>query len=230
MKNYLLILFLSIAQMMHGQLIHDESYLDAEFSAFKAELTSCVLAKDKIKLETLLADSIVGGYDDCESNPCSKKEILSGYFQGEASEDSWQQLNAILRYGFKRETDKILDYPVKHQPIVFSGPSFKYKFDEETTLLILGENVNIRKTPSIKADIVKKVSWELLECDCGIFTVSESTYQQEDGKLWIEVLEKGKVLGYVVQDYTSDFIYKELTIGKVDGKWKIIGFSHSSGC
>jgi hypothetical protein len=229
MKNYLLILFVFIAQMMRGQLIHDESYLDAEFNAFKAELTSCVLSKDKNKLMTLLADSIQTSPYDCESEACAKSEFMNAYFN-EAAEDSWKQLSAILRYGFKQIKSKELDVPVKHETTVFLAPSFYSSFNDETHLLILGENVNIRKTPSVNAEVVKKVSWELLECDCSISTVTETTYQEGDGKDWIQVKEKGKVLGYVVQDYTSIFIYKQLRVAKVKGKWKVTYFYHFSGC
>lgn len=229
MKNYILVLFLFIAQLSSGQMIHDDSYMDAEFYQFKSELTSCVLAKDKNKLMNLLADSIMTSTYDCESESCPKSEFMNAYFN-EAAEDSWKQLNAILRYGFTKIKSKELDTPVKHETTVFLAPSYYSSFDDQTHVLVLGENVNVRKSPSLKAEVVKKVSWELLECDCGSFTATETTYQEREGKKWLEVKENGKVLGYIVRDYTSIDIYKHLRVAKVKGKWKITYFYHFSGC
>ncbi len=229
MKNYILVLFLFIARVSFGQLIHDDSYMDAEFYQFKSELTSCVLAKDKNKLMTLLADSINTGGDDCDHASCPKDVIMNAYFN-ESEEDSWKQLNAILRYGFTKINSKELDIPVKHEATVFLAPSYYNNFNDETHVLVLGENVNVRKSPSLKAEVVKKVSWELLECDCSVFTVTESTYPEGDGRDWVEVKENGKVLGYVVQDFTSISIYKHLRVAKVKGKWKITYFYHFSEC
>jgi hypothetical protein len=229
MKNYILVLFLFIARVSFGQLIHDDSYMDAEFYQFKSELTSCVLAKDKNKLMNLLADSIMSSTDDCESPLCSKNEFLNAYFYGDA-EESWKELSTILRYGFTKIKSKEFIMPEKHEATVFLAPSYYNSFDDQTHLLVLGEHVNIRKSPSLKAEVVKKVSWELLECDCDIFTTSQTTYQQGDGKDWIEVKENGKVLGYIVRDYTSIDIYLQLGVAKVEGKWKIIYYYEMPGC
>ncbi len=229
MKNYILVLFLFIAQVSFGQIIHDDSYMYAEFYQFKSELTSCVLAKDKNKLMTLLADSIMSSTDDCESPLCPKNEFMNFYFNGEAK-DSWKELSTILRYGFTKIKPEELNILVKHEATVFLAPSYYNNFNDETHVLVLGENVNIRKSPSLKAEVVKKASWELLECDCGIFTTSQTTYQQGDGKDWIEVKENGKVLGYIVRDYTSIDIYLQLGVAKVEGKWKIIYYYEMPGC
>lgn len=225
----MLVVFLLIAQMVRGQLVHDESHLDADFSRFKLELSSCVVTKDKDKFMTFLADSIRSGGEDCSSYGCSKEEFMAIYF-GEWEDDAWKELEVVMRYGFQRKEDHNKDIPVLHESLIFLAPSFQWKFDSDRYLLVTGENVNIRKTPSTKAAIVRQASWVLLECDCGVQSEQDSTFQQAEGKDWVEVRENGQVLGYVAREFTSVDIFKQLIVARVDGKWKIIEFANTMGC
>jgi len=230
MKNILLLFAaLIIASYSNAQVINDESYLDVEFMKFKAELTTCVIAKDTIKLKRFLADTIRESKDGCDYPGCPRKEFIEYLFK-ESADYSWQTMLSIIRFGFSRVTDEYTDTPVVHSSTVFQGPSYLKKIDEEKQLVILGENVNIRKEPGINSPIIRKASFETFSCDCNIFDSTELTYQTVDGIDWVQIKLGDNQVGYVAREFTSVEIDKEMTVAKVKGQWKIISFYHGPGC
>ena len=218
-----------IASYSNAQVINDESYLDIEFMKFKAELTSCVLAKDTTHLKRLLADSIKESNDGCGFIGCPKNEFIEYYFE-ESANESWQNMLSIIRFGFSRINHEYTDSPVPHSSTVFQGPSYLKKLNEQEQLVVLGENVNIRKEPGIKSPIIRKASFEIFSCDCNISDQTDLTYLTVDGIDWVQIKLGENQVGYVAQEFTSLEIYKEMTIAKVKGQWKIISFYHSAGC
>ncbi len=114
--------------------------------------------------------------------------------------------------------------------LVFQASSFYTKIDEESELIILGTNVNIRAAPSKTAKVIRQASYETFPCDCNINTQTETTYQMKDGIAWVEVKFKGGKLGYVAEAYTSYTLNKEMTVAKIKGEWKIISFFERMGC
>jgi hypothetical protein len=80
----ILIVAFIIVSFSNAQVINDESYLDSEFMKFKAELTSCVIAKDTTHLKRLLADSIHESNDGCGFIGCPKNEFIEYLFKEKA--------------------------------------------------------------------------------------------------------------------------------------------------
>ncbi len=229
MKNLILILLILFSFNSYGQIINDESYLDLEFLKFKTELLNCVLAKDTTKLKSFLAERVFESKDLCGYPGCTKDDLIKYYFK-ENAENSWNTMLSILRFGFTRLEDKNPDNIVPHDKIIFQGPSYLKSVDTDNELLILGENVNVRKEPSLKADIIRTASYEVFKCDCNILTMTDRTYQTVDGINWIEIKLNGTEIGYVASKLTSYDLIKEMTIAKVNGKWKIISWFQSPGC
>lgn len=214
---------------LNAQVINDESHLDLDFFKFKNELLSSVLAKDTRTLVLMLADSIFESNDGCGYPGCSKDEFIEMYFTYQADE-TWNDLLRIIRFGFARIESEYTDVGVSHDKVVFQAPSYKRKVDEDGEILILGENVNIREKPSLNAKIIRTTSFEKFSCDCNINSFKESTYQTVDGFDWLEIkLENGNY-GYVSAELTSYSLIKELTVGKVNGEWKIVSYYNSPGC
>ena len=229
MRNFILTLTILFSINSFGQVISDESYLDLSFLKFKTELLNCVIQKDTLKLKDFLAERVFESKDVCGYPGCTKDELIKYYFK-EGAEDSWKDMLTILRFGFSRLEDENPDNIVPHDKIIFQGPSYLKKIDTENQLLILGENVNIRKEPSIKSEIIRTTTYEVFNCDCNILTMTNKTYQTVDGINWIEIkLEENKI-GYVSSELTSYDLIKEMTIAKVNGEWKIISWFQSPGC
>jgi hypothetical protein len=229
MKNWIYILVGLLSTNLNAQIINDESHLDLDFFKFKNELLNSVLEKDTTKLKSLLAESVFESNDGCGYPGCTKEAFIEMYFKYQ-TDDTWSDLLKIIRYGFQKIEAEDTNVGVPHEKIIFQGPSYKRKVDEENEVLILGANVNIREKPSLNAKIIQTVSYEKFKCDCSTLTIKVSTYQKVDGIDWLEIkLENGNY-GYVNADLTSYNLIKELTVGKVDGEWKIVSFYNSPGC
>ncbi|MBW1294985.1 SH3 domain-containing protein [Aquimarina litoralis] len=213
----------------NAQLINDESYLDVEFLEFKTNLLHCVIRKDKEKLKDFLAEHVLESKDTCGYPGCTKDEFIKYYF-GEYPDESWNHMLTILRFGFSRIEDEYPNNIVPHDKIIFKGPSYLKKVDTDNEIIVLGENVNIRETPSLKGKIIRQASFEKFSCDCNITTMKKSTHQQVDGINWLEIKLKSGKVGYISAALTSYALIKEMTIAKVNGKWKIISFFNAPGC
>ena len=229
MKRFILIITILLTVKSYGQLINDESYLDFSFLKFKAELLNCVIQKDTVKLKGFLAERVLESNDGCGYPGCTKEELIRYYFNGD-SDYSWNSMLTILRFGFTRIEDKNPDLIVPHEKIVFKGPSYLNKIDTDNEILVLGENVNIRKKPSLKSEIIRTTSYEVFKCDCNISTMTNTTYQTVDGISWIEIKMEDNKIGYIASKLTSYDLIKEMTIAKINGEWKIISWFNSPGC
>lgn len=213
----------------NAQLINDESYLDIEFLKFKNDLLECVINKDTAKLKEFLADKVFESKDLCGYPGCNKVDFIKYYFN-EGAEETWDTMLKIIRFGFVRDTDQNPQRIVPHDSMIFYGPSYLKYVDTDNEVIILGENVNIREKPSLNAKAIRKASFEKFKCDCNILTTKETTYQLIDGINWLELkLESGEI-GYVASGFTSYDLIKEMTIARIDGKWKIISFFQEAGC
>ena len=213
----------------YGQLIHDESHLDPSFLKFKTDLMQCVIQKDTLKLKDFLADHVLESKDGCDYPGCTPDELIKYHFTYSADE-SWNSMLTILRFGFRRVEDQYPELRVPHDKTTFVGPSYVDKIDPSTELLILGENVRIRKQPSLNAEVIQTASYEVFKCDCSILTMTDNTFQTADGVDWIEVKIDNQTTGYVASTLTSYSLLRDMTIAKVDGQWKIISWFMGPGC
>lgn len=229
MRNYLLTVTILLSINSYGQLINDESYLDLSFLKFKTEVLNCVIQKDTLKLKGFLAERVFESKNLCEYPGCTKDELIENFFK-RSPEDSWKDMLTILRFGFSRLEDENTERIVPHDKIIFQGPSYLKKIDIENELLILGENVNIRKEPSLKSEIIRTATYEVFKCDCNISTMTNKTFQTVDGIDWVQIKLGENEIGYVASELTSYDLRREMTIAKVNGEWKIISWFYSPGC
>lgn len=229
MKNLIYILIGLFCLTANAQLISDESYLDSDFLKFKNDLLNCVIKKDTTKLKEFLAEKVFESNDGCGYPGCSKEEFIKYYFN-ESSEQSWNDMFKIIRFGFIREKDENPERIVPHDSTIFYGPSYLKNVDTDNEIIVLGENVNIREKPSLKAKVIRTATFEKFKCDCNILTTKKTTYQIIDGINWLEIKLSSGEIGYVASELTSYDMIKEMTIAKVNGKWKIISFYQSPGC
>lgn len=233
MKNLIpIICFFFISSSIFGQYIQDESFKDKSFWKFKVELENCIINKDLKKLRSLLAPGVLVAKDACLKPQCSKDDFIRFCFGEDGNnDDTWDEMLSIVRLGFFRTKKRDLFYEFKtSKDGFFAAPSYLNKINTDKEVIILGENVNIREKPSLKAKVLKMVSYQKFECDCNIMDMKKSTIQNIDGIEWLEIkLENGQI-GYVSSELTSYKIYKEMTITKVKGKWKIISFHNGPGC
>ncbi|MCV6629511.1 MAG: SH3 domain-containing protein [Flavobacteriaceae bacterium] len=136
----------------------------------------------------------------------------------------------IIRFGFVRAIDKNPKRIVPHDSLIFHGPSYLKKVAIDNEIIVLGEHVNIREKPSLKAKVMRTASFEKFKCDCSILTAKKTTFQRVDGMGWLEIKLANGEIGYIATKLTSYDLVKEMTIAKVKGEWKIIAYFHQIGC
>ncbi len=227
---FILIAVLFVCHQVSAQLIQDETYKDQSFWKFRIKLENCIVQKDTNLLKSLLAERIYVSKDGCGANGCSKDEFIKYYYSHGGQAELWEEMEKIIRFGFHRiESNKFI-YPILREEGGFQAPSYLKKVNTEEEVIILGEFVNIREKPDLNAKIIKQASFEKFHCDCNIITHKETTIQRVEGMDWLEIYLNDSQVGYVAANYTSYFIYKEMTISKVNGEWKIISFYNPPGC
>ena len=213
----------------NAQFEKDASHEDLDFWKFKLQLQDYVKTKNVEGLKQLLADNIYQSSHDCKFDDCSKDNFIVNHFNEDA-EDSWSVLASILRFGFSKNKNQDLTGPMSIQETTFKGPSYLNEIDPDNELIVLAENVNIRRYPALDAKIIGKASYEKFECDCNVTTMDKDAYQIADGISWIKIRLTNGQTGYVASKYTSFEMTRELTVGKVDGEWKIVSFVQPPGC
>ena len=228
MRLLFIALFSILTSTSYSQLVYDESYLDNDFWHFKAQLESAVFYQDTTVLKSLLADKVLEGHFVCET--CTKEEFMKYFFSNGNAAYYWEQLQKVIRYGFRKVEEANSNYVVPHESVVFKAPSYLKELDESTELIILGERVNIREQPGINSPIIRQATYEKFSCNCSIDTETKSTHQTVDNQQWTEITLTDNQKGYVLSKYTSRRIYKRVTVAKIDGAWKIILFYNPPGC
>jgi len=222
MKTIILIVLGFSIYSLNAQIIQDESYLEDDFWKFTARLGKCVAERDTVLLKSLLANRVYESKDGCGNEGCTQESLINGYFSSNQS-DSWNELGNILRFGFTR----VVDGASGKNKTAFQGPSYLKTLDQDKQLgelLILGENVNIRYSPSLKAKVIRQSTYEIFRYDNLAKTI------ESDDIKWVEIqLENGQK-GYIASHLTTINFRKELTVGKIEGIWKIVSFSHIPGC
>lgn len=225
-----LLFAIGISTIGNSQIIKDETYLDKDFWTFRAKLEEAIINKSTTKLKKLLADKVRESNDGCGASGCDKDEFIEYYFGDGSVDETWEEIKTVVRFGFIRRIDEYTEMPVKHDKTVFQAPSYLSEIDEDNEIIVLGEKVNIREQPSLNAKVIKQASYEVFKCDCNILTSKETTYQTKEGIGWLEIYLENNKIGYIAAKYTSYEIIKEMTVGKINGKWKIISYYHSPGC
>ncbi len=222
MKKLLTILYYMLVQAdLNAQTpiqIIDETYLDSSFKEFVTALNSAIQKNDINLLRPLLADSVRESNDGC--GYCPKKDFINYMFlNNPRSQDAWGEWKDVLRYGFYRVNDN-----------EFHAPSYNKFLNQDSSLIILGTNVNIREKPGLEGRILLQSSFERFECDCYVITMTDRTVQTINKDWWHEIKLKDGRKGYVLFNFTSEKILRELVVRRINNKWRITSFYMPPGC
>lgn len=206
--------------------VQDESYKDKSFVRFKVKLLQAILDRDTNQLFPLLADNVHLSDEECSFAPksCFKDQfkllpVKQHYI--------WDDLYRIVSQGFSQTKIKNNIYRLAEKgDIVFQAPSYLKRFDDNGSkyLLVLGQNVNVREKPSTGSKIIGQVSYQKLKYHDPAVSNSKSAFKVVDGKQWYEVILPNGKKGYIIEDYVSAAIDKELSVKKINGQWKIITY------
>lgn len=209
-----------------SQTVYDQSFRDASFVKFKTQLMQAVVERDTAKLFPLLAEQVHVNESGCSYAPksCLMREFRKG---GSETEKLWDDMLKILSYGFSRNVMKNDIYRLASEgDVIFQAPSYLREFDDKnnTYLLVLGQGVNVRERPGTNAKVIAQASFETLRYIDPLVTGLRSDFHFYNGKQWYEVALADGRTGYIIEDFVSANINRELSVKKVNGEWKIISF------
>ncbi len=245
-----LITFLFICLLAVTSFAQNNPYLhtnapnaDESFATFKKQLSIAIKNRDIALLSPLLADTILTSINGVCPR-CPKNEFIKNVDAQNPTlpvdglpyyNNFWEQAAWHIRLGFAKKTE---DNPDFYANIIGEGehlisPPYNY-YNNYDTVLLLDSNVNIFRDPTKNASVVGKASYTTLP------TVSSNTaandkydfyiYNQDEKKGYIKVKLKNGTIGYINESKTSQTIFKQMTIAKQNGQWKIVLFYHPPGC
>lgn len=206
------------------QIIKDESYADPTFVDFKVKLLQAVLHKDTSQLFALVSNDVRVSDEVCDKVP---KSCFKDLFRSASqSSQAWDELYRMISYGFSKKKMKqtVPGYAYKGE-IVFQAPSYHDRIPtNENTLLVTGQYVNVRSAPGATAPVLERLSFAELSYNHPLYSNSTTAYNLIDGKLWYEVILANGSKGYIIEDFVSASLGREISIKQVNGEWKIISF------
>jgi hypothetical protein len=234
----LLISFLSLTlSAQSNPFLLAEPQNDVSFTAFKKQLAVAIEKRDTNLLKPLLADSILESRNGlcryCDkakfiSISCRKNEKLP------YSNEFWEQAERLVKLGFTKSTENNPDY---YANIVKTGehlisPPYDYH-NSLDSVLVLEKGIFIRKEPLKTSKVVTIVNHTVLptvNSDDADDLYDYTIYNQDEEISYIRVRLKNNETGYLDASYTSQAIYKQITIAKQNGQWKIVSFYHPPSC
>lgn len=217
---YITILFIPFLSLSQNP-IKDESYLNESFIEFKVKLEYSIQKKDKHLLKELLYDKVLDCWDsyNCAGfDGCDKNDFINTFFDDSLSLH-WNMIRQVVRYGFARNSDTV-NYKHITEPrdsLIFYAPS--YSTIKVGNVMILAENLNVRKEPNTNSKILKTISYKIYPCytdDTGFVTI----YNED----WIKLKFDDGISGFVSWKFTSEKINRNLKIAKINDEWKIIEY------
>jgi len=223
---------LALSFSSFSQVIYDQSFRDLSFVKFRNQLTEAILERDTSKLFPLLAAEVHAS-DKCNYAPkdCMMEEFRHA---GPDRDKLWSDLLKAISFGFSENVVKDVIYRLAGKgEVVFQAPSYLKTFDDKNKqyLLVLGQNVNVREKPTPYSKVVAQVSLETLKYVDPMLTGSRGDFYFADGKQWYQVMLRDGRTGFIVEDFTSAGLNRELSVKKINGEWKIISaFSSIPKC
>lgn len=226
MRSLFFFIFLFLYNSSYAQSItNDESYLDDSFWKFKITLANTVIKKDKEKLKDLLYNKILECWDafDCAgSEGCNKEKFIDIFFD-ENENKNWEILKNIVKIGFSRKIDTTNYKHIneKRDSIIFVGPSFNKELSNENSkIIVLAENLNVRFKPSLNSKIITTISYGAYECE---LNQNGAIVEYFGNKIsWIKVKLSNGTEGYIAKKFTSAFLDRTVKVAKINNEWKLI--------
>jgi hypothetical protein len=186
----------------------DESHLDPSFVDFKARLLQAVERRDLDFILRIAHSSIALGSPEDFPNP---RESLRRLFQPTRYESGmWQELRQMLLLGAV-QTEGEFCAPYIHAKFPRELDPFEY-------LVITGENVRVRAEPSLTAEAIDTLSYDIVKLDSIGYTEPVETIAGERHRWWRVLTPSGRT-GHIWGKYARQPIDYEVCFKKIEGKW-----------
>lgn len=192
----------------------DEAEVNPDFFKFRQQLGQALQKKDLDFVLSHLDDNVKLSFGGL----AGKKDFLKMWNLEKNPEKSemWRTLLDVINLGGRFEDKERNSFTA---PYTFLAEEVE---DSYQSLIVIGENVTVRKTPSTKGAILGFLSYDVVK------RVYESNPPQEtinqETHPWIKIETKEGIVGYVYGKYMRSPIDYRVNFVKKDGTWKITFF------
>lgn len=188
----------------------DKGKTDTSFNVFRENLIKAVKNRDKKSLLSSLDVNIKASFGGDHGIEDFKK-----YWKIDNSDSKlWDELLSVLTGGgkfIKEGKNKLFCAP-------YSFTNFPEDLDAFEYQIIFGKNVNLRDRPDSSANIVAKLSYNVVR----VFLVTSSHIETDYS--WLNVETLGGKKGFVRAKYVRSPIDYRACFEKKRGKWKMTTF------
>jgi len=186
----------------------DEAAKDASFLAFRTKLIAAAERRDAKYVLSIVDPEIKNGFggDDGIANFKSEWKLTS------KNSRFWKEFLPVIKNG--GAFDKA-DKTSFMAPYTFSSwPDDVDGFDYE---VIFGNNVNLRKEPNMNAEVVSKLSYNIVKVEYETLPTSDRSGDPE----WLPVTTRGGLKGFVKSEFVRSHIDYRAGFTKKRGVWKM---------
>ena len=205
----------------------DEGQSNPSLAAFRTKLIAAVKRKDAKYVLSVLDPKVKIDFGGGAGIVAFKKE-----WENLGPESRfWAQFLPVISNGgaFSDETEA--KEPMFWAPYVFG--SFPSELDAFEHAAIIGKDVHLRAKPSLKGDIVAKLSFNIVKIDPDELDVPDEgmspaemayTGRNPEPFFWVKVTTLGGKTGYVKDEYVRRPVDYRAGFEKKRGVWKLVAF------
>jgi hypothetical protein len=194
----------------------DEAAQDASFIAFRTKLIAATERKDANYILSILDPKINLSFGGDEGIPAFKRiwKINS------SNSPFWREFLPVIKNGGRWWRGE----PGGKREMIFYAPysfdGWPEDLDSFTYHTIFGSDVNLRKEPDTKSEVVAKLSYNIVEVEPE--TVPKSGKSEYPG--WFLIKTLGGLRGFVKQEFVRSPIDYRAGFEKKRGQWKMVAF------
>jgi hypothetical protein len=185
----------------------DEAKNDPSFLSFRTKLIAAANRRDTKHVLQILDKNITSSFGGDEGIADFKRF----WKFNDPKSEFWSEFLPVITNGGRFAKDS---RNVFCAPYLFDG--FPEDLDAFRYFAIFGNNVNLRARPSIKADVVTQLSYNIVEP-----VDPEKRVNDTD---WIEIRTLGGKRGFVKAEYVRSPIDYRACFTKERGKWRMTAF------
>lgn len=214
MKKSLSILFvlavLSLSALAQEKFVKpvDEASKDASFVAFRTKLIAAAERKDVKHILSIIDPKIKNGFGGNDGIAAFKRD----WKLTSKNSEFWKEFLAVIKNGGSFEKGGTSSFMA---PYTFTAwPDDVDGFEYHA---IFGNNVNLRKAPDMNAEVVARLSYNIVKIE--LETVPKSGKSEYPG--WLEISTLGGLRGYVKNEFVRGHIDFRAGFTKKRGVWKM---------
>lgn len=192
----------------------DQAEVNSDFFTFRQELQKALENKDLDFLLSHLDDNIKLTF----GGRYGKQDFIKLWNLSENPENSdvWQTLLEVIKLGGKFADNQRTSFIA---PYTFLAEEIEDPFED---MIIIGENITVRKTPSLQGKILGFLSYDVVKVVYGANSPSETINGETHP--WIKIKTTEGVTGYVYGKYIRSPIDYRVDFVKTGNTWKMVFF------